>query len=116
MIKRETSMLTNLLARLRGAPKPPPVQQEAPRPFQAISIYRGISCCALAKKLSEHRFLAKDAPALPLGGCTMPQRCQCRYIKHKDRRAGERRHLDFGLGASMYSGKERRRFSDGRRK
>jgi hypothetical protein len=116
MAKRETSILANLMTRLRGQPKPPPVMREQPRPFQAISIYRGVTCCAMAKQFSEHRFLAKDAPSLPLSGCTLPERCECRYLKHKDRRSGERRLVDFSLAASLYSGAERRRFSARRRK
>jgi hypothetical protein len=116
MAKRETSILSNLMARLRGAPKPPPPASQPLRPFQAVSIFRGVVCCSMAKQFSEHRFLARDAPALPLAGCTMPERCECRYLKHKDRRAGERRLVDFSLANTMYSGMERRRFTSRRRK
>lgn len=116
MAKRETSILSNLMARLRGEPKAPPPMRQPPRPFQAISIYRGTACCAIAKQFSEHRFLAKDAPELPLTGCTMPERCDCRYLKHKDRRTGERRLVDFTFAANIYSGAERRRLRSGRRK
>jgi hypothetical protein len=115
MAKRETSILSNLMARLRGAPKPPPRMSQPPRPFQAISIFRGVVCCPMAKQFSEHRFLARDAPPLPLAGCNMPERCECRYLKHKDRRTGERRLVDFSLANAMYSGAERRLFA-GRRK
>lgn len=86
MATKTTSMLSTLLRRLRRQSSPPPVTRESPRPFQAVSIYRGIVCCAPASKLSEQRFLAKHAPVLPLTGCTMPDRCECRYLKHKDRR------------------------------
>lgn len=116
MEKRETSILSNLMTRLKGKLKPPPVMRQAPRPFQAISIYRGVVCCAMAKQFSEHRFLGKNAPSLPLAGCTMPERCECRYLKHKDRRSGERRLIDFSIAANMYSGSERRRSTSRRRK
>jgi hypothetical protein len=115
MAKRETSILSNLMARLRGAPQPPLPMRQPPRPFQAISIFRGVVCCSMAKQFSEHRFLARDAPPLPLAGCSMPGRCECRYLKHKDRRVGERRLVDFSVANSMYSSAERRLFA-GRRK
>lgn len=115
MATKTTSMLSTLLRRLRRQSSPPPVTRESPRPFQAVSIYRGIVCCAPASKLSEQRFLAKHAPVLPLTGCTMPDRCECRYLKHKDRRDGQRRLMDFGLARSLYSGPERRRLINRRR-
>ena len=111
----EPSMLSNLLGRLRGTSRPPQSLSQTPRPFQAIAIYRGVKFCAMAKKFSEHRFLAKDAPVLPLSGCTMRETCECRYLKYKDRRAGERRLIDFGSADRGYSGRDRRRQSSGRR-
>lgn len=69
----------------------------------------------MAKKLSEHRFLAKDAPPVPLAGCTMKEHCQCRYLKHKDRRSESRRLVEFGMSARLFDGSERRRIG-GRRK
>ena len=84
------------------------------RPFQAISIFRGVRACEMARKFSEHRFLTRDAPSLPLSGCTLPESCECRYIRHKDRRAEARRLVDFGTSARVYDGRERR-FTRGRR-
>ena len=78
------------------------------RPFQAVSIHRGLQCCQLAKRFSEHRFLVRDAPALPLSGCSMRETCQCRYLKHKDRRSEPRRLIDFGLSTQLFDGRERR--------
>lgn len=78
------------------------------RPFQAVSIYRGTQCCEMARKFSEHRFLARHAPQLPLAGCTMPTGCHCKYIKHLDRRAQTRRLIDFGMAPRLFDGKERR--------
>jgi hypothetical protein len=84
-------------------------ESKAPaRPFQAISIFRGIHACEMARKFSEHRFLTRDAPPLPLSGCTMAESCECRYIRHKDRRAGARRLMDFGALARAFDGRERR--------
>jgi hypothetical protein len=78
------------------------------RPFQAISIFRGVRACEIARKFSEHRFLARDAPLLPLSGCTMRESCECRYIRHKDRRTETRRLVDFGTAARTLGGRERR--------
>jgi len=112
MRKREKPSLLNvLLGRLRSSPKAPPPASAtgAPlRPFQAISIYRGVVACDIARKFGEHRFLAKDAPPLPLSGCSMRERCQCRYIKHRDRRGESRRLVDFGVSVRMFDGRERR--------
>jgi hypothetical protein len=110
----KTSLLEGLLARF-GARKEPPAVTGPLRPFQAISIYKGLICCDLARKFSERRFLARDAPSLPLSGCTMRKTCQCKYIKHKDRRSEPRRLMDFGMAARMFDGKERRARRIGRR-
>ena len=66
---KKTSLLGGLLARFSGRKEPPEASGPL-RPFQAISIYRGLICCDMARKFSEHRFLVRDAPPLPLSGCT----------------------------------------------
>jgi hypothetical protein len=38
----------------------------------------------------------------------MGKKCQCKYIKHKDRRSEARRLMDFGMAARLFDGKERR--------
>ena len=102
------SFLSKLLSRLRGEPRAAQQPKTQMRPFQAIAIYRGVICCEMARKFGEHRFLAKDAPPLPLQGCTMPERCECKYLKYKDRRAEARRLVDFGMSTRVFDGKERR--------
>jgi hypothetical protein len=108
------SLLEGLLARFSGR-KEPPAATGPLRPFQAISIYRGLICCEMARRFSDHRFLVRDAPPLPLAGCTMRQNCQCKYIKHRDRRAEPRRLIDFGVAARLFDGRERRARKAGRR-
>ena len=105
--RKKTSLLGGLLARLSGRKEPPEVSGPL-RPFQAISIYRGLICCDMARKFSEHRFLVRDAPPLPLSGCTMAEKCHCKYIKHRDRRGEPRRLIDFGLASRLFDGRERR--------
>jgi hypothetical protein len=92
----------------------PSIDVKLARPFQAISIFRGRNACPMAYRFSEHRFLAKDAPQLPLAGCTMHGLCECRYLKHRDRRGTMRRLIDFSSAPPAYPGKERR-FVRGRR-
>ena len=104
---KKTSLLGGLLARF-GARKEPPEATGPLRPFQAISIYRGLVCCDMARKFSEHRFLVRDAPPLPLSGCSMREKCHCKYIKHRDRRAEPRRLIDFGVASRLFDGRERR--------
>lgn len=103
----KASLLDGLLARFSGRKEPPPAAGPL-RPFQAISIYRGTVCCDMARKFSEHRFLVRDAPPLPLAGCPMRKTCQCKYIKHRDRRGESRRLVDFGVAVRLFDGKERR--------
>jgi len=113
----QASVLERLLSRLRGRePAPPPAIRPPSRPFQAISIYRGVDACEHARMASDRRFLSKDAPKLPLTGCTMSEECECRYVKHGDRRADPRRLVDFGASPdlTLFEGRERRR-SNGRR-
>jgi hypothetical protein len=115
---RQASILERLLSRLRGGePTPPPAIRQPSRPFQAISIYRGVDACQLARKYSDHRFLTKNAPKLPLPGCTMSKDCACRYVKHSDRRGESRRLVDFGASSmlTLFDGKERRGIRNGRR-
>ena len=108
------SLLEGLLTRFSSRKEPPAVSGPL-RPFQAISIYRGLICCDMARKFSEHRFLVRDAPPLPLAGCSMGKTCQCKYIKHRDRRSEPRRLIDFGVAARLFDGKERRARRGGRR-
>jgi hypothetical protein len=103
------SLLTRLLARLRGVPSVSTTPVTKARPYQAVAVFRGNPCCALARRFDEHRFLAKDAPSLPLSGCSMPQKCTCRFLKFKDRRdVTPRRLMEFGASALLFAGKERR--------
>jgi len=117
MQKRQPpSFFASLFGRLGKNKSTPAKGSGAPalRPFQSISIHHGTVCCASAKKVDGYRFLAKNAPQLPLSECTMRATCKCRYVKHDDRRSGSRRYGEFGLKQALFSAEERRR-SKGRR-
>jgi len=62
--------------------------------FHAVSIKPSKRCCNAAKELAGHRFLAAEAPRLPLADCGAPD-CQCRFSHHKDRRASQDRRSPF---------------------
>lgn len=111
--RHRKSLLQILWSRLKPEPLPEPKAAVAPRPFQAISIYCGVKSCAIARRFRDHRFLAKDAPQLPLSGCTLAERCECRYLKHKDRRAERRRFVDFASVRRDFG--QERRLRPGRR-
>jgi antitoxin (DNA-binding transcriptional repressor) of toxin-antitoxin stability system len=60
-------------------------------PWSAVRIATHGEPCARAVAMRDKRLLARDAPALPLKGCTMSATCQCMYRHYADRRAGPRR-------------------------
>jgi hypothetical protein len=53
--------------------------------------------CDAVRNLENLRFLADDAPRLPLPDCTNPQGCRCTYEHFDDRRTSARRESDIGL-------------------
>jgi hypothetical protein len=60
-------------------------------PWSAVRIATRGETCAKAQALHDKRLLARDAPALPLKGCTMSAACNCMYRHYADRRAAPRR-------------------------
>ncbi len=78
--------------------------------WQAVSIVPGAGACARAQEMRGQRFLARNAPRLPLPACTNQDRCQCKYQRYGDRRAGPRRAEDEPAGSRKTpTGQERRR-------
>ena len=91
-------------------------RQSEPLPYRAVTVYSKIDCCQAAARLEGQKFLAAHAPQLPLGGCSQPDQCQCRYRHLEDRRQEMRRDTDHGLPARAYSDSERRCRNDRRRR
>lgn len=63
--------------------------------YHAVSIKFSSNACKPAKDLEGRRFLATAAPRLPLPECEVLE-CSCRFVHHKDRRAGKDRRSPFG--------------------
>ena len=78
--------------------------------WKAVAISAGESACAAARDMRSKRFLARNAPKLPLPDCTRQDKCECKYRHLTDRRGGPRRAGDDGvLRPEKSSGKEQRR-------
>lgn len=93
---------------LRSRPSPSRrLSTSAGEQFASVEIRRSSGACAASRKLEGQRFLAKQAPALPLVGCTKT-RCDCAFTKLSDRRTDDRRWGHEGLGAAMFVDAERR--------
>lgn len=82
----------------------------APAPgFAAVEIRPCLEACRAAWSLEARRYLQAEAPALPLAGCDAAT-CSCRYIKYRDRRAGDdRRFFAHPLGGTGIGGVANRR-------
>lgn len=86
--------------------------------YHAVSIHCAESACDAAKALSGQRFLASDAPRLPLPDCDAGQ-CRCYFAHHNDRRSHRDRRTPFGAdihgGPSGFRQEERRERKDRRK-
>jgi hypothetical protein len=59
--------------------------------FRAVEIAPSIMCCSAAMQVTGRFYLLREAPRLPLVGCTMPTNCSCKFRKNADRRDCDRR-------------------------
>ena len=99
--------------RRRSKPVSPPTNR---RSYRAVSVYSRSACCAASKRLKNEKFLAAYAPILPLGGCSQPNQCRCRYRHYEDRRQEMRRDSDHGLPGRVWVEHDRRHRRRDRRK
>ena len=97
----------------KQAKKPTPKTQQ--NPYRGVTIYSRGDCCEAAQRVQGQKFLAAHAPQLPLGGCTQPELCKCRYKHLADRRAEVRRDADHGLPGQRYHIERRTRKGDRRK-
>jgi len=85
--------------------------------YHAVSIKHSGHACKAAEDMMGRRFLSTAAPKLPLPGCDVLD-CSCRFIHHKDRRAGKERRSPFApsgfAGGTGRFGTEQRKGEDRR--
>jgi hypothetical protein len=86
-----------------------------PKKWHAISVDAKTSSCPAAHDLKKKRFLSKEAPHLPLQGCTKGAGCPCTYKHHDDRRSKSRRGDGDGISTKTSKHGSERRSSPGRR-
>lgn len=65
--------------------------------FHAVSVKPGSYACGAVTEIVGKRFLASEAPELPLPGCTAAK-CECHFVHYRDRRSGKDRRSPFGSG------------------
>lgn len=68
-----------------------PSKPVAGRRWHAVSVKPGSKACPAAVSGRNERWLSRQAPLLPLPGCTQPDTCHCTYQHHDDRRVAGRR-------------------------
>lgn len=109
-------------ARITG--KATPVKESA-KAEQSVTVheYRGVSviateddCCQAVRGIAGKRFLADEAPRLPLNDCDAAV-CRCKYKRFDDRREDSRRSSDIGFDSTIhwYSEEQRSIKARGRR-
>lgn len=67
-------------------------QRPAINKYRAVTINHSLMSCKAVSAFDGKRFLAADAPSLPVRGCDAWP-CRCRYVHLSDRRTEERRSL-----------------------
>src|SRR5437868_4556464 len=102
-----------MLCPMKTKPQPDGRSPAPKEPWHAVSIVAGVTACPAAAQAKGKRFLATDAPRIPLQDCAWAWRCKCVYRHHPDRRAAPRRIADRGM-MGRHKGSERRQ-SRGRR-
>jgi hypothetical protein len=82
--------------------------------WSAVRLVAYGQACSRATALHDKRYLAREAPALPLKGCTRAAACNCMYKHYVDRRTGPRRDQEV-TGRRVVKTPVERRSARGRR-
>ena len=86
------------------------------RKFPAVTIAMPVKCCDAVAALDGKKFLASQAPKLPIPNCSMPEKCRCKFQKYSDRRDDELgRRFRYGQERGAWYPGAQRRQSRGRR-
>ena len=105
-------------AMVSGARRKSGVQQQA-KSYQGVTISPCLEACEAAAAQRGQRYLASEAPELPLSECDTAE-CACRYRYHDDRRENEDRRFEFSqvnsIGAQLDGGERRTDEKDDRRR
>ena len=84
-------------------------------PWHAVSIVTTNASCHTARALRGIRFLAEEAPRLPLAQCGAGSSCPCAYKHYDDRRGPPRRAEELTGLRRPNPGPQERRQQRGRR-
>lgn len=84
-------------------------------PYHSVSIQPRGAACEIVRRMAGERFLATEAPSIPLPGCTRRD-CRCVYEHFDDRRLIDRRALEVPGMPVTHHGAERRGRGRGRRR
>lgn len=86
--------------------------------YHAVAIRLGRQTCPAVRELDGERFLAAEAPRLPLPECDIAGDCECSFVHYQDRRSGHDRRSPFRSGGiSTITGEhEKERRSGGERR
>jgi hypothetical protein len=76
--------------RTKSAARLPAETHKQSNPFHAVTVRFRKDACDAVRQLEAKRFLAKEAPRLPLPNCNV-KNCGCRFVHYDDRRGAERR-------------------------
>jgi hypothetical protein len=83
--------------------------------FHCVAIKPGQPSCEAVRAVGARRFLAAEAPPVPLPDCDLPT-CRCRYLHLEDRRQEVRRIGAGGMGRLDSPDWKERRRGHGRRR
>ncbi len=76
--------------------------------FRAVEIAPCLMCCKAAIQATGRLYLLREAPRLPLMGCTLPTNCSCKFRKNSDRRDSDRRLFGATETNRWFAGHESR--------
>ena len=81
--------------------KKPQLSQGPHNPYRAASICPGSCACTEATAMGDQRFLLEQMPQMPLRECNVAK-CECRYVRHEDRRVRDDRRSPFCLQTDLH--------------